>query len=98
MKAQEYLMICVAEECAEIQQRITKALRFGLYEIQPGQPDNNLVRIREEFNDLLGVLELVASHGTALMVIDRKQVDAKIDKVIKFMEYSEDLGLLEATD
>lgn len=91
---QQYLLICVAEECAEIQQRITKALRFGLYEVQPGQPDNNLVRIRQEFNDLLGVLELAADHS-ALMLIDRKQVDAKKDKVIKFMLYSEELGIVE---
>ncbi len=30
MNKTEYLLVCLAEECAEIQQAVDKALRFGL--------------------------------------------------------------------
>lgn len=93
----EYLLICLAEECAEIQQRVTKALRFGLFEFEPGQPYNNIQRLRDEINDLYGVLELTNEHDSDLILakIDRKAVDAKKDKVLKYMEYSRDQGTLE---
>ena len=42
---QEYLLICLGEECDEVGQRVTKALRFGLSEVQHGQPLNNGDRI-----------------------------------------------------
>jgi hypothetical protein len=31
----DHLLACLAEECAEVSQRVMKALRFGINEIQP---------------------------------------------------------------
>ena len=47
------LLEILIEECAEVQQRATKALRFGLAEVQPGQMLNNAQRMAEEYGDLL---------------------------------------------
>lgn len=51
------LLTILIEECAEVQQRATKALRFGLDEIQPGQPYTNKFRLGSEVGDLLEVLD-----------------------------------------
>jgi hypothetical protein len=51
------------EECAEVQQRATKLLRFGIEEIQPGQPHNNAYRLSLEVGDLLETIELALSAG-----------------------------------
>ena len=37
MNRQQHLMIRAMEECCELGQRISKALVFGLHEVQPGQ-------------------------------------------------------------
>jgi predicted house-cleaning noncanonical NTP pyrophosphatase (MazG superfamily) len=51
------LLTILIEECAEIQQRATKALRFGLDEIQPGQPFTNKYRLGSEVGDLMEVVQ-----------------------------------------
>lgn len=93
----EYLLICLAEECAEIQHRATKALRFGLYEIEPGQELNNYTRLRDEMLDFLGVMEMFQNALEAGPIINQetiKKCTDKQDKVRKFMAYSRTLGLL----
>lgn len=35
MTKTEYLLVVLSEECSEIQQAVTKALRFGLSDIHP---------------------------------------------------------------
>ena len=50
------LLEILAEECAEVIQRVTKALRFGVDEVQPGQPHTNAQRISYEMGDVLATL------------------------------------------
>lgn len=49
MNLQEHLLSCLAEECAEVGQCVSKALRFGLQDAQPGQPLTNLERMALDF-------------------------------------------------
>ena len=51
------LLTCLAEECNEVAVRVSKALRFGLEEVQPGQPLNNAERILEEYAQVLEVMK-----------------------------------------
>ena len=51
------LLEILAEECAEVIQRVTKALRFGVDEVQPGQPHTNAQRLAHEIGDVLAVEE-----------------------------------------
>jgi hypothetical protein len=57
------LLTVLAEECCEVGQRVAKALRFGIAEIQPGQPLSNARRISDELGDLLGVMDRLMERG-----------------------------------
>lgn len=95
MKLNEYLLICLAEECAEVQQRATKALRFGDDECQPGQDFDNVDRLSFELCDLVAVVELLQEQGMPLELDDREAIEAKKLKVAEFMKLSIKLGILE---
>jgi hypothetical protein len=93
----EHLLICLAEECAEISEqcsqlavRISKALRFGLDETQPGQVFTNAQRISSELADLLALAEILEGAG----IITRPQVEGKKEKLRRFMDYAEQCGAL----
>lgn len=90
MNDTEHLLIVLGEECAEVAQRASKALRFGLSEVQPGQPDSNIRRLERELAELVAVADLLGLH-----VRDEDKV-AKIEKLKKFMDYARELGTLEA--
>lgn len=96
MNRTEHLLTVMAEECAEVAQRCSKALRFGLDEVQPGQPLTNEARIWQEMCDLIAVSEmLMAITGSG--GINRAAADAKKAKVEKFLEYSRECGTLQST-
>ncbi len=63
MNRAEHILTCVGEEGCEVGQRISKALRFGLEERQPGQPDDNAERVRSEVYDLIGAYIFAADEG-----------------------------------
>lgn len=95
MTRDEHLYTIAGEEGVEVAQRCSKAVRFGSEEVQPGQELNNRQRILQEVADLLGVLELlgfspIVGPADAL----RPWVDAKKQKVERFLEYSEQCGTL----
>lgn len=94
MTRTELLLLQLAEECAEVQQRIIKALRFGLQERQPGQDFTNTQRIEAEFADLLGVHELLCEGGQSLNWPHPQAINAKKAKVEKFLKYSRTQGIL----
>ncbi|RDT14077.1 hypothetical protein, partial [Escherichia coli] len=48
----QYLLDVLSEECNEIAVRASKAIRFGLDEIQPGQSLTNAQRLALELDDL----------------------------------------------
>ena len=76
----------IIEECAEVQHRACKALRFGLSEIQPGQDLTNAERLSDEIGDLGGILNLADDEG----VISEERVlaasSAKQEKLRTFMQ------------
>ena len=68
MNRLEHLLTIGAEECAEVAQRISKALRFGLEEVQPGQLLDNAERIREEFTDLCATLQMIEEEAEVVLL------------------------------
>lgn len=103
MNASEYLMTCGSEECMELTAeliascskvgiRLSKAVRFGCDEVQPGQTMPNAERVRAELHDLLGVVELMVGAGLIESPDDRAAIEAKKEKVRTFMGYSRSLG------
>lgn len=93
----DHLLVCLAEECAEVAHRVSKALRFGLEEIQPGQPLTNARRIVNELMDLFVVANMCDGAGLISMETPfcDEEIDAKKAKVEKFMIYAESVGALK---
>lgn len=89
MKRQEHLLVILAEECAEVAQRASKALRFGMDEIEPGQKLTNRERLCGEISDLWAAASMLGLEG------DRERVIAKKQKVEEFLGYSRVLGTLD---
>lgn len=91
----EHLLSTLAEECAEVIQRVTKAQRWGLHEVQPGQELDNEQRIRYELNDLYAVIDLLYERQGIVLSRDNEQVIAKKAKVLHFMRYAQEIGEIE---
>ena len=82
----EHMLVILAEESAEVMQRASKAIRFGLDEIQPGQPDTNTRRIERELADLVAVAE---SLGLSIRDEDKAAKKAKLET---FLAYAVECG------
>jgi hypothetical protein len=90
-----HLLLICAEECAEVAHRVSKALRFGIEEIQPEQNLTNAQRIMQEYADLYAVIDMLCDEGVleidstfATMVVSKKE------KVENFLKYSVQCGRL----
>jgi NTP pyrophosphatase (non-canonical NTP hydrolase) len=91
----EHLLTCLAEECAEVAQRVSKALRFGLDEVQPGQASNNAERIADELADLIAVAEILADYDIIPEpIVGAAATRDKLAKIERFMEISREQGVL----
>ncbi len=95
MTTTELLLITLMEECDETSQRVSKALRFGLNEVQPEQLLNNSERIVYEFNDIMAVMEILLDHNIIDKIIDREAIELKKEKIYKYFNYSIDLGIVK---
>lgn len=63
MNRREHLMTTTAEEAMEVGHRVTKAMRFGMSEVQPGQRLTNAERVVDEFHDLFVMMEMLREEG-----------------------------------
>lgn len=94
MLIQEHLLIILMEECSEVAQRASKALRFGLREVQKDQYLTNAERIIYEFSDLYAVMRMLHQQGLLPQVTNSDMIDAKTRKLHEFLEYSRECGTL----
>ena len=94
MNKREYLLTKLIEECLEVAQRATKALTFGVDEVQPGQNLTNFERLNGEWNDLLATAELLTEEVDLELWRDVSLIRAKREKILKFMAYSRECGTL----
>lgn len=95
MNRQEYLLTCLAEECAEVAQCISKALRFGLTGVQPDQPLTNAQRISEELRDLTAVAEMCEDeHIIPRWLASLGEVNVKEGRIEKYAAISREQGTL----
>jgi hypothetical protein len=90
MTRTQYLLVTLVEEFCEAGQRATKALRFGMNEVQPGHADDNVRRLERELADAVAVAEMLN------LKIREEDKAAKREKVEKYMVYSRQMGVLEA--
>ena len=100
MNRAEYLLSIVGEEGSEVAHRTSKAMRFGVVEIQPGQPDTNGERLRFEVYDVIATYLIAAEENEGLPPL---HLDADIiaqltatkrAKIEKFMAISREQGVI----
>ena len=97
MNRREHLLTILAEECAEVAQRVSKALRFGIDEVEPGQPSTNGARVTLEILDLLVVNEMLAETESLAPITENavsRHANAKRGKIEKYLAYSKERGTL----
>lgn len=94
MTQTEHRLVKLAEECVEVAQRCTKAIRFGLSEVQKDQPLNNNQRIRLEMAGLWAAYSELVDHD-GLRWPNGIQVDEAREKQEKYRRHSETLGTLK---
>lgn len=97
MTRQEYLLTILSEECAEVIQEISKALRFGLEEIYPEKGITNSERITAELHDIIAVVEMLRNEGC----LEREDIikvlaaiKVKQGKIEEYLRYSKKCGTL----
>jgi hypothetical protein len=80
------LLTILIEECAEVQKRATKLLRFGRDEIQPGLTRTNAYRLAEEIGDLRTMLTLAEEAGLSptIALIDLRR--KKLAQLARYMQ------------
>ena len=101
MTRTEHLLLKLAEECAEVIERVTKAMIFGTDEVQPDQPHTNIDRVLHEFIDLLAAFEMLhedAVFAPRTFTVDafaRERMEAKKAKVERFLKFSAARGKVD---
>ena len=94
----ENLYIVASEECAEIQQCISKILRFGENNYHPNRPDDtNAKELLTEYYQLQGVMEMIIDEGVLeCMSEDEIKIikEKKKRKVSDYAQLSKSLGLI----
>lgn len=57
-------MVVAMEECAEVQQALSKAIRFGADNHHPNEPETtNGYQVLKEFHQLRAVMDMIVSRG-----------------------------------
>lgn len=99
MNRTEHLLTCLAEECAEVQQAVSKALRFGLSDGRPGFNSTNAQDIGRELLDIMAVMEMLVDSCVLKLPADRLYlIDQKKQRVRKWMEFAKQQGTLTIND
>jgi len=94
MNEAEYLLICLGEECAEVQQAISKVLRFGPENYHPNGGPTNIDELTRELTDLVAVAGILTRNGIVARFFNAAAIDAKQDKVLRYMARSKELGIV----
>ncbi|MBL4730757.1 MAG: hypothetical protein JKY28_05265 [Sulfurimonas sp.] len=97
MNREQYLLVCLSEECAEVQQAISKSLRFGLDNFHPISKKTNHIDICNELNDVIAVVTLLIREGLLDFEIINNIEDSvnKTEKIEKWMKNSTEQGILD---
>ena len=84
------LLEILIEECAEVQQRATKMLRFGVTDIQPGQEFTNRFRLGLEVGDLTWMIKLIQDAKLVNGMDILRGRDHKERQLAKYMQHRRD--------
>ena len=95
MNKEQFLLLKLSEECAEVSQRALKQIQFGKTEVQVGQALTNGERLKDKIKDLMVIVTMLEERQF-IPEVDRFS-DAYIAKKLKlqkYLDYSAELGVL----
>lgn len=91
-------MLVAIEECSEIQQALSKAMRFGLDDNHPESPNiSNENQLIEEFYQLVAVFEELQKQKVITPITENEInfiKNQKIKNLKKYINYSQKKGFI----
>jgi hypothetical protein len=94
---EQFLLVKLAEECAEVAQRAIKQIQFGKLEVQTGQQLTNAERLKQELIDLRNIVRLLQFYKEVPEITEVEEINALIakrNKLQKYLKLSAELGEL----
>lgn len=87
----EYLLVCLMEECAEVQKEASKSLRFGLdsSNVFKYEKETHGEKIIEEFADVLAIIYLLQEEGAIPDINMRAMIAKKKEKTLRNMRVTD---------
>jgi hypothetical protein len=79
MTEKEHLIVCMIEECSEVQKILCKILRFGITE-------EKLSDLSDEMHDLVAVSEMLSDINIIPTKLEEDKITKKQNKVRKNMK------------
>lgn len=98
MTPTQHLLLLTMEECAEVAHRCSKAIRFGLDDVEEGQELSAAQRLTAELTDLYTVILMLTEETGIPIRTHPDDVRAKRAKVEKYMTLSRERGLLDGAE
>ncbi len=99
MTKNENLLVTLSEECAEVQQAVSKVLRFGQDNYNPATPQvTNELEVLTEYYQLIAVMEMLIESGVLKQLCDCEIAEIKASKKYKVklhQSISEDCGRIK---
>lgn len=92
MTEEQLLLAQLAEECGEVAQVASKALRFGPDNYHPDDPEKkkNRDKLVLEFNDIVGVMMELNERGVIEYPIDMNLIHQKRAKINRYLKVSQE--------
>lgn len=101
MTREENLLVVALEECSEIQQELSKCLRFGVGNNHPNDPNiTNGKRIMREYEELQATIHLLIQNGVLPSIDESESMlvyKNKMNSIEKWADYSESIGRITAS-
>jgi NTP pyrophosphatase (non-canonical NTP hydrolase) len=75
-RVKERLLVLI-EECAEVQQAVSKIFRFGVHSCYPNHYSNdNITELHQEVGDVIAMIDSLVELG----FLDRKELDLAVER------------------
>lgn len=84
---EDELIGILIEECMETCIRVSKVKRFGLAEVQPGQPHDNSTRMAHEIGDIFYVVEVMLEYGLIEQADIENGIASKKRQLRRYMQH-----------
>ncbi len=99
MNLEQHLLLKLIEECTEVAKEAAKCMQFGMDEVYEPVGISNRERLIGELNDVMAILQMLNNisaasdkHNNLGYEPDVKAINAKIEKVLHYLQYSVDIG------